>query len=91
MLNKAPYTAILTLVLGFILSVCAAAQNPPVAPAAAIFKAKCAMCHAADLSGNTPMGKKLSARDLRSPEVQNQPDAELTATITKGMKKNARV
>ena len=85
--NKGCCAAILTFVLGFACSLDAAAQNPPAAPAAAIFKAKCAMCHAADLSGNTPMGKKLSVPDLRAPEVQNQPDAELIGTITKGMKK----
>ena len=64
-----------------------AQDSPPAATAASNFKAKCAMCHAADLSGNTPMGKKLSVPDLRAPEVQNQPDAELIGTITKGMKK----
>ena len=64
-----------------------AQDSPPPATAASNFKAKCAMCHAADLSGSTPMGKKLSVPDLRAPEVQNQPDAELIGTITKGMKK----
>lgn len=64
------------------------AQGPPqAATAESMFKAKCAMCHAADLSGNTPMGKKLSVPDLRSPEAQNKPDSELIGTITKGMKK----
>lgn len=64
-----------------------AQDSPRVATAASTFKAKCAMCHAADLSGNNPMGKKLSVPDLRSPEVQNKPDIELIGTITKGMKK----
>lgn len=63
------------------------AQNPSeVATAASTFQAKCAMCHAADLGGDTPMGKKLSVPDLRSPEVQNKPDREHIGTITKGMK-----
>jgi mono/diheme cytochrome c family protein len=79
--------AILILVIGFIPASHGYAQNPPAAAAAGIFKAKCAICHAADLSGNTPMGKKLSIPDLRAAEVRNQPDAELIGTITKGMKK----
>jgi len=50
----------------------------------ATFKAKCVMCHGPDGSGKTPMGQKLSLRDLRSPEVQKQSDAELTTIIAKG-------
>lgn len=52
--------------------------------AAATFKAKCAACHGADGSGNTPAGKGLKARDLRSAEVQGQSDAQLLAIVTKG-------
>jgi len=48
------------------------------------YKTKCAMCHGADGKGETPMGKKLNIRDLGSPEVQKQTDAELTAIISKG-------
>ena len=48
------------------------------------FKTKCAMCHGADASGNTPMGKQLHIRDLRSAEVQKLSDGELTAIITDG-------
>jgi cytochrome c6 len=51
---------------------------------ATLYKSKCAMCHGADGKGDTPMGKKLSVRDLGSPEVQKQTDAELTTIITKG-------
>lgn len=54
---------------------------------AATFKAKCAMCHGQDATGNTPMGKNLKIRDLTSPDVQKQSDAELLATITKGKNK----
>ena len=49
-----------------------------------VYKAKCAMCHGADLSGNTAMGKKLSVRDLRSAPVQAQSDAQLHNIIAKG-------
>lgn len=54
------------------------------ADGAAIYKAKCAMCHAADGSGNTTMGKSMKLRDLRSPEVQKQSDAELTTVTADG-------
>ena len=54
------------------------------ADGAAIYKAKCAMCHAADGSGNTTMGKSMKLRDLRSPEVQKQTDAELTKWTADG-------
>lgn len=52
--------------------------------AAAIFKAKCATCHGADGSGNTPVGKKLAVRDLRSADVQKQSNAQLAGVISKG-------
>ena len=48
------------------------------------YKAKCAMCHGQDGSGDTAMGKKLKVRDLRSAEVQSQTDAQLTDIINKG-------
>jgi cytochrome c553 len=55
--------------------------------AAATFKAKCATCHGADGSGNTPMGKKLAVRDLRSAGVQKQSNAQLAGVISKGKRK----
>ncbi len=48
------------------------------------FKAKCVICHGPDGSGSTPMGQKLKLRDLRSPDVQKQSDADLTAIISNG-------
>lgn len=76
--------------LGFLLSlllaVCPswlAAQND----AASLFKTKCVMCHGEDGSGNTPSGKALRAKDLRSAETQSKPDAELADLITKGRNK----
>jgi cytochrome c6 len=59
-----------------------AAQDGPT-----LFKTKCAMCHGADGKGETPMGKKLNIRDLGSPDVQKQTDAELTTIISKGKDK----
>ena len=51
---------------------------------AAIYKAKCAMCHGADGAGQTAMGKNMKLRDLRSAEVQKQTDAELVKWIADG-------
>jgi cytochrome c6 len=48
------------------------------------FKTKCAACHGADGKGATAVGKSLKIRDLSSPDVQKQSDAELTAIIANG-------
>ncbi len=55
--------------------------------AASVYKTKCAVCHAPDGSGDSVMGKKLGAKDLRSDEVQKKSDAELNGVITNGMGK----
>lgn len=52
--------------------------------AVAVFKKNCALCHAQDGSGNSPSGKALKAKDLRSAEVQKETDAQLTDVITNG-------
>ena len=54
------------------------------ADAAAVFKSRCAPCHGADGSGNTPMGKKIGAKPLGSPEVQKLTDADLLKIIKAG-------
>src|SRR5271167_4553922 len=54
------------------------------ADGAAIFKAKCAMCHGADGSASTGMGKSMGLKALSSPEVQNMSDADMAALITNG-------
>jgi cytochrome c6 len=51
---------------------------------AALYKGKCAMCHGADGKGQTSMGKSMKLRDLGSPEVQKQTDAELIAITANG-------
>ena len=55
--------------------------------AAALYKSKCVMCHGADGSGDTTMGKKLAVRDLRSDDVQKQTDEQLLEIIAKGKNK----
>ena len=52
-----------------------------------VFKAKCAMCHGPDGSGNTVMGKNLKLKDLGSADVQKQSDEELATVIGKGKNK----
>lgn len=54
------------------------------APAVDLYKTKCVMCHGADGSGKTPMGKRLSLRDLRTEEIQRQPDSGLMEAIENG-------
>jgi cytochrome c6 len=51
---------------------------------ATLFKSKCAACHGADGTGNTPVAKAMHIPDLTSAAVQKQTDAELTAAITNG-------
>ena len=54
------------------------------ADGAATFKAKCALCHGANGAGDTPSGKSMKVRDLRSDVVQKQTDLELTKVISGG-------
>ena len=49
----------------------------------AVFKSKCVTCHGAD-GGGTAVGKSLKVADLRSADVQNKSDAELTQVISDG-------
>jgi mono/diheme cytochrome c family protein len=51
---------------------------------AKFFKTNCVLCHSADGSGDSPTGKALHAKDLRSEEVQKQSDSALAEVITKG-------
>jgi mono/diheme cytochrome c family protein len=51
------------------------------------FKATCSICHGPDGGGKTAMGEKLGIRDLRSPEVQRQSDAQIFETIARGKDK----
>ena len=69
-----------------VLTLCILIAAPCVfaADGAAIYKAKCAMCHGPDGAGQTPMGKNMKLRDLRSADVQKQTDAELVKWIADG-------
>jgi mono/diheme cytochrome c family protein len=48
------------------------------------FKSSCAMCHGADGSGDTAVGKSMKIPDLHSAQVQSQSDAQLAAVINDG-------
>jgi mono/diheme cytochrome c family protein len=54
---------------------------------AALYKAKCAVCHGADGKGDTPAGKKLGVKDFHSPDVAKMSDAELFEITKKGKDK----
>lgn len=61
----------------------AAAQDS----AEALYKSKCAACHGPDGAGATAAGKKLGAKDFRSPEVTAKTDAELLDITKNGKEK----
>jgi len=55
--------------------------------AAALYKAKCSVCHSDDGSGSGATGKQLGAKDLKSDDVQKQTDAQLNDSISNGVGK----
>lgn len=66
-------------VLALAMSSSAVAQD-----AAALYKAKCASCHAADGNGDTPVGKKLGVKAFSDPEVAKSSDAAWFDDTKKG-------
>lgn len=53
----------------------------------AAYKAKCAMCHGVDGTGNTPVGKSMKVRSLKSPEDVKESDTELFKQTKDGVGK----
>jgi mono/diheme cytochrome c family protein len=53
-------------------------------PGETVFKRKCVLCHGADGSGNTPLGKQLQAANLGSKEVQKLTVAEMRKQVHDG-------
>jgi cytochrome c6 len=53
-------------------------------PGETTFKSKCVLCHGADGSGNTPLGKQLQAANLHSQDVQKRSNAELHKIVHDG-------
>ena len=52
-----------------------------------IYNARCSICHGVDGRGNTESGRKVKAKDLRAPDVQNQSDDLLRETVIHGFGK----
>jgi mono/diheme cytochrome c family protein len=52
-----------------------------------IYNARCSICHGIDGRGNTDSGRKVKAKDLRAPDVQNQSDDLLMETVIHGFGK----
>ena len=52
-----------------------------------IYNARCSICHGVDGRGNTESGRKVKAKDLRAPDVQNQSDDLLMETVLHGFGK----
>ncbi len=74
----------------FVLTVAAALSTLPSqaqSSGADVYKAKCQMCHGADLKGNTPGGRMTHAQPLDTPEVIKKSDANLIATTKNGKNK----
>ena len=55
--------------------------------AAALYQAKCQVCHGADGNGNTAVGKKHGVPDFHSPEVAKMSDVELFDITKNGKNK----
>ncbi len=51
---------------------------------ASTYKTSCVLCHGATGEADTPAGKALNARSLKSPDVLKMSDAEMLALIKKG-------
>ena len=71
-------------ILTFLVVSSLVAQEAAKSPGANVFRTKCVLCHGADGSGKTPLGKQLQAADLRSKDVQKLGDAELHRIIHDG-------
>ena len=70
-----------------LVAACLAAPVIAQQPGEAAYKTKCAMCHGADGVGNTPIGKNMKLRSLRSPEDVKASDAVLFTQIKDGVGK----
>ena len=74
-------THAIILIIVAALAIRASAQNSAVKD---LYAGKCAVCHAADGSASTSIGKSLKIPNFHSSDVQSQSDADLKSMITKG-------
>lgn len=78
------YAALISIVVASCLTLGARAGAQSHGDAAALFKAKCAVCHGANGDASTEIGRNMKLRDLRSPEVQKRTDAQLMTIVCCG-------
>jgi cytochrome c6 len=81
-INLQSLAVVIAIAMVLVLPSAAGAQNA----SETLYKTKCAACHGPDGSGSA-VGKKLGAHDFRSPEVQAQSEAALSAIIAQGKNK----
>jgi mono/diheme cytochrome c family protein len=80
---------ILTLTLSLLI---ASAISTRAADAKENWTKNCVQCHGADGTANTPMGKKLQAKNLTDPAVQKGfTDADAAKSIKEGVKQNGKI
>jgi mono/diheme cytochrome c family protein len=79
-MKKVSQVAMIIAIAALIAGVAMPAQAEDVA---ALYKAKCAVCHGADGKGS-PAGQKMGVKDFHSPEVAKMTDAQLIESTTKG-------
>jgi mono/diheme cytochrome c family protein len=76
--------AIVSIIISFLV---ASAMSARAADAKANWDANCAQCHGKDGRADTPMGKKIQAKNLTDPKVQAEfTDAKATQLIKEGAK-----
>ena len=75
-----------SLIVGLLVWVPLSASGPAEAAddGAATFNSSCAGCHAQNGAGDTAIGKSTGMPDLRSSQVQSQPDSRLADVIENG-------
>jgi mono/diheme cytochrome c family protein len=81
-MKRIPVVLLVVAVAVLVMPSLARAADAP--DAAAIYKAKCAMCHGADGKGQTTMGKNLHLKDFASDDVQKLKNEEMEKIITDG-------
>jgi mono/diheme cytochrome c family protein len=78
-----------SVIVGLLACVPVLASGPAQAAddAAATFDSSCAGCHGQNGAGDTAIGKSTGVPDLRSSQVQSQPDSRLADVIENGTSK----
>lgn len=71
------------ILIGALFAMSALAQQP----GEATYRAKCAMCHGADGTASTPVGKSMKLRSLKSAEDMKATDDELFKQTKEGVGK----